>query len=141
MLGSRTLVVDSYAWIEYFLGSDKGKKVLEELRRAEEVITPSVVLAELAHKYFREGMDRAQVEERINLVRSVSAIRDLDDQVILGLREAYGVLLDNARRQGMRQKPALNDAIVLSTSLIVEGSVITGDRHFKGLNRVIWVGD
>ncbi|MDK2383479.1 MAG: PIN domain-containing protein, partial [Candidatus Korarchaeota archaeon] len=57
MLGSRTLVVDSYAWIEYFLGSDKGKKVLEELRRAEEVITPSVVLAELAHKYFREGMD------------------------------------------------------------------------------------
>ncbi|MDK2383809.1 MAG: hypothetical protein QI199_03220, partial [Candidatus Korarchaeota archaeon] len=87
------------------------------------------------------GMDRAQVEERINLVRSVSTIRDLDNQVILGLREAYGVLLDNARRQGMRQKPALNDAIVLSTSLIVEGSVITGDRHFKGLNRVIWVGD
>ncbi len=141
MPGSRTIVVDSYAWIEYFLGSDKGKTVLEELRRAELTITPSVVLAELAHKYFREGMDADSVGERVNFIRSVSIIRELDDSVILGLKEAYSVLLDNARRQGVRGKPALNDAIVLSTSLIVDGFVITGDRHFKGLDRVIWIGD
>ncbi len=141
MQGSRTLVVDSYAWIEYFLGSDKGEKVLNELRKAKVTITPSVVLAELAHKYFREGMDRSSVEERIGLVRSVSIIRELDDPIVLGLRDSYNLLLDNTRRQGVKGKPALNDAIVLSTTLLADGFVITGDRHFKGLDRVIWIGD
>lgn len=141
MQGYRTLVVDSYAWIEYFLGSDTGRKVLEELRRAEVTITPSVVLAEIAHKYFREGMDVSSVRDRVELVKSVSIIKELGDPIILGLREAYNLLMDNARRHNVKGKPALNDAIVLSTTLIADGFVVTGDMHFKGLDRVIWIGD
>lgn len=140
MRGYRTLVVDSYAWVEYFIGSEKGRKVLEELRRAEVTITPSVVLAEIAHKYFREGMDVSSVRGRVELVRSASIIKGLEDPIILGLRDAYNLLKDNAKRHGVKGKPALNDAIVLSTALIVDGFVITGDMHFRGLDRVIWIG-
>ena len=45
------VVYDSYAWIEYFRGSEKGLKVKELLRHKG--YTPSIVLAEIARKYLR----------------------------------------------------------------------------------------
>jgi len=50
------IVLDSYAWIEYFLGSDTGRTVREYLN-TEEVVTPSIVLAEIARKYLRDGVE------------------------------------------------------------------------------------
>ncbi|MCD6348506.1 MAG: hypothetical protein J7L91_02660 [Candidatus Korarchaeota archaeon] len=57
------------------------------------------------------------------------------------LGKAYHLLLENARRRDMRRKPALNDAIVLATALTTGGFIVAGDKHFKGLDGVIWVGD
>ena len=50
--------MDSYAWIEFFEGSEKGRKVLELLSSADEVITLDLTLAEIARKYLREGQTR-----------------------------------------------------------------------------------
>ncbi|HIE32764.1 MAG TPA: type II toxin-antitoxin system VapC family toxin [Thermodesulfobacteriaceae bacterium] len=49
------VVVDSYAWIEYFSGSKAGELVKEYLISASSAYTPSIVLAEIARKYMREG--------------------------------------------------------------------------------------
>jgi len=48
------IVVDSYAWIELFAGSDKGEKVRRKyMEKSEEIYTPDIVLAEMARKYIR----------------------------------------------------------------------------------------
>ncbi|MGQ9691076.1 MAG: hypothetical protein ACUVQY_07445 [Thermoproteota archaeon] len=39
------IVVDSYAWVELFIGSEKGRLVKEKLSEADEVYTPDIVLA------------------------------------------------------------------------------------------------
>ncbi|PVU69214.1 PIN domain nuclease, partial [Sulfolobus sp. SCGC AB-777_L09] len=57
--------MDSYAWIELFLGSEKGKKVIEIVSSADEVITPDLVLAEIGRKYIREGANEKEVRNRL----------------------------------------------------------------------------
>ena len=46
------VVLDTYAWVEYFRGSERGLVVKEFLEKGE-VVTPSITLAELARKYKR----------------------------------------------------------------------------------------
>ena len=45
------IVVDSYAWIEIFLGTEKGKSASKAIEDAEQAITPEIVLAEISRKY------------------------------------------------------------------------------------------
>ena len=46
-------VVDTFAWIEYFNGSEQGKKAKDYIE-GEEIATPSIVIAEFTDKYQRE---------------------------------------------------------------------------------------
>jgi predicted nucleic acid-binding protein len=48
------IVIDSHAWIEIFLGSQKGRLASDTIEEAEVVVTPESVLAEIARKYLRE---------------------------------------------------------------------------------------
>ncbi len=43
------IVFDTYAWVEFFEGTRKGKIVNEYLEN-EEVLTPSIVLLELSYR-------------------------------------------------------------------------------------------
>ncbi|MEM2768072.1 MAG: PIN domain-containing protein, partial [Candidatus Bathyarchaeia archaeon] len=56
MKTAAAVVVDSYAWIEIFIGSSQGEKAKEAILKAEEAYTPDIVLAEIARKYMREGV-------------------------------------------------------------------------------------
>ena len=58
------IVLDSYAWVEYFIGSDSGR-VVKECLDGEEAFTPSIVLAEVARKYLREGVGEEYVLPRL----------------------------------------------------------------------------
>ena len=47
------IVFDTFAWVEYFKGSIKGRKV-EQLLKENEIITPLIVLLELSYLAERE---------------------------------------------------------------------------------------
>ena len=47
-------MIDSYAWIEYFKGSEEGKRAKRYTEKGN-CVTPTIVLAELSDKYHREG--------------------------------------------------------------------------------------
>ena len=49
-------VFDTYAWIEFFEGTEKGKIVKKYLME-NKVLTPSIVILELSYKADREGWD------------------------------------------------------------------------------------
>ncbi|MEX2753243.1 MAG: hypothetical protein Q6366_015435 [Candidatus Freyarchaeota archaeon] len=49
-------MVDSYAWIELFIGGMSGRRAGEHIEMASEVYTPDTGLAEVACKYLRGGI-------------------------------------------------------------------------------------
>ena len=133
------IVIDAYAWIELFIGSVKGAEVKEILENAEEIYTPGTVLAEVARKYVREGVDEKTVNERLQLIVSSSNITQIDANTASEASRCYSELAKTAKRFKLNA-PSLFDAIVLGTSRLLESKVVTGDEHFKNLPETIWVG-
>jgi predicted nucleic acid-binding protein len=54
-------LIDSYAWIEYFIGSEAGEKVKPIIEDLEEKLTPTICLAEIYAKTLEvEGEELAE---------------------------------------------------------------------------------
>jgi predicted nucleic acid-binding protein len=132
------IVVDSYAWIELFLGSEKGNRVKKVLSDAEHVRTPDIVLAEISRKYSRENVDKKRTRSRLTEISSASIITSVDINVALKAGEAYLELANKAKQQ-RRRMPSLFDAIVLATAREHDSKVLTGDEHFEGLPETVLI--
>lgn len=132
------IVVDSYAWIEIFSGTGKGSTASKAIDEAEEVYTPDMVLAEIARKYRREGIERRTIEKRLDSIIEASQIIPIDRSVALESACAFLDLSQQAKRKGLRE-PSLFDAIILGTTRSVKGNVLTGDPHFKDLEETLWL--
>ena len=138
--GNTSIVVDTYAWIEYFRGTRKGEIVKEKLLSAPEIYTPSIVLAEIARKYLRENMPEPLVEERLKIITEASIIIGIDQKIALEAGKAYIELAEASKKQGLKHKPSLNDAIILASARKLQAKVLTNDKHFKNLEETIWLG-
>ena len=132
------IVIDSYAWIEHFIGSEKGHKVDEILEDADEIYTPDIVLAEIARKYLREGFEPKLIDQRLNDIVEASSIICLDAKLAVTAAKSYIEMEANAKRLKLNC-PSLFDAIVLAVARLLESKVLTGDQHFKNLPETIWV--
>ncbi len=132
-------MIDAYAWIELLIGSTQGIKVKKLLEDAEEIYTPGTVLAEIARKYIREGIDEKTVDERLQLIVSSSNITPISSDVAIEASRCYLELTSIAKKSKMNT-PSLFDAIVLGTCRQLKSKVITGDEHFKNLPDTIWIG-
>jgi predicted nucleic acid-binding protein len=132
-------VIDAYAWIEFFIGSEKGCKVKQLLEDADEIYTPGTVLAEIASKYIQEGASEPTVEARLQAVASASNIAYIDAKTALESAKCHSELMATAKRSKL-STPSLFDAIVLGTSRTLKSKIVTGDEHFKDLPETIWVG-
>ena len=132
------MILDTYAWVEYFLGSPKGRVVKDLLEKG--AYTPDVVLAEIARKYLREGFSREEVVKRLRFMEFKSIVVSVDSSVALRAAEIYFELLEKARRERLRT-PSLVDAVVLAMARILGTKLVTGDRLFKGLRDVVYIGD
>jgi predicted nucleic acid-binding protein len=132
------IVIDAYAWIEHFIGSAKGQKVKEIIESADEVFTPGTVLAEIARKYLRVGVDEKIVDSRLQEITGASNIIPVDTN--LALESARCFLELSAKAHKSKQKnPSLFDAIVLATGRLLESKILTGDEHFKSLPETVWI--
>ncbi len=133
------IVIDAYAWIELFVGSEKGLKVKAILESADEVYTPGTVLAEIARKYLREGADDKTVDARLEVIASASNIAHVDVGIALEAARCYIELLTCAKKSKL-STPSLFDAIVLATGRLLRSKIVTGDKHFKNFSETVWVG-
>lgn len=132
------IVADAYAWVELFSGSEKGEFVKREMEEAETVITPDTVVAEVARKYIREGIEERIVRNRLSTILEASEPAHIDDEVAIEAGKAYLQLETRARKLGFK-KPSLFDGLVLAVARITDSKVLTGDKHFKGLPETIWI--
>ena len=129
------IVFDSYAWVEYFMGSKRGV-VAKEYLEGEEIVTPDIVLAEIARKYLREGLAKDEVRGRLYFIATRGEVEAVDADLGLAAAEAWKELDARAKKEGIRG-PSLTDGIILALARRCKGKVLTGDGHFKGLKEAI----
>ena len=132
------IVIDTYAWIELLIGSERGNKVKELMENAEEVYTPSTVLAETARKFLREGTDEKTIGTWLEIITNASVITQIDSATALEAAKCQLELSQQAKRS-KQNAPSLFDAIVYATAKINQGRIITGDIHFRNLPETIWI--
>lgn len=123
------IVFDTYAWIEYFLGTDKGKKV-ESYLKDNEIITPILVIIEMNCKADKEGWDFESILEFIKS-KSVASFISWD---------IANMSSKNYLEQRKHHKDfGLIDTIILSTARVNNSKILTGDKHFSGLEEAIFL--
>jgi len=133
------IVADAYAWIELFSGTLKGGLAKSEMEKAEAVITPDTVLAEIARKYLREGIREETTKRRLSTILEASEPAYVDDSTAIEAARAY-VQLEKKARDGGIKKPSLFDALVLAVARKNDAKILTGDAHFENLPETIWLG-
>jgi predicted nucleic acid-binding protein len=125
------VVVDAYAWVEYFLGSSAGakvQKIVEDERNL--VLTSAVTVAELSSKFARAGESFTDAR---SVLLSLSAIEPISWESA----EEVGVL--HAQLRKTRKHFGLADAFVLHAARKSNATVLTGDDDFRGLPNVRFV--
>jgi predicted nucleic acid-binding protein len=106
------------------------------IEEAEEARTPDVVLAEVARKYLREGIDEEETRSRLRSMQSATTITPIDVNVGVQSGKAFIELADKATKERL-QRPSLFDAIILATARTYQAKIVTGDEHFRGLPEAI----
>ena len=132
------VLVDSYAWVELFLGSGKGGRVRELIESADEALTPDTVLAELARKYLREKVPERLIREMLSAVQGASHVLPITPELAMSASKAYLELVETARKRRLRT-PSLFDGLVLGAARLHQAKVVTGDPHFQSLPETIWL--
>jgi predicted nucleic acid-binding protein len=125
-------VIDSYAWIEYFMGTQAGKKAKPIIDSSEEKITPTICLAEVYAKTLKVESQELAEKQRV-FIKEKSALAVLDEPIAV----------ESARIQTKMKKEidgwGLADSIVYATAQLKKAEVVTGDEHFRKLKNVLFI--
>ncbi|NHV06062.1 MAG: type II toxin-antitoxin system VapC family toxin [Thaumarchaeota archaeon] len=123
-------VIDSYAWIEYFIGSKRGfsvKRYVEE----EDSATPTIVVAEISRKLMNEAMAGRETatgrEDKLDFIKTSTLIVDLTEEIA---RLAGEIAVE---RRKVIKGWGIADSIILATARKESARVVTGDKHFADL--------
>jgi predicted nucleic acid-binding protein len=119
------VIVDSFAWFEFLVGSVHERQIRKSLTTAGAVVTPDLVLAAVARKLSRDGVHPGVVRHTVEEFSTLSQVVATSVEIALGVFEADGNLRKNAR-SGYLDTPGLSDAVILSTARSLEGKVLTG---------------
>ena len=123
----KTYVIDTYVWYEYFTGSDIGVRIKDFIEKGN-LITPSIVVAEIVNKFSREGKPYA---EFVQFLKLRSEIVPVDSDVA----EEAG----NLRTRFSKNKISMADAIIMAVAKIRNLKIVSGDEYFRNLKNVIMI--
>jgi predicted nucleic acid-binding protein len=117
------VVLDSFAWIEYFNGTSAGEKVQNFLETGG-VLTPAIVVAELSEKHKRLNREFGP---KYDFVKARTSVVPLEEE----LARVAGEL--NFERKKRVKGWGMADSIVLASARRSKSMIVTGDPHFKDL--------
>lgn len=131
--GEFMYIFDTYAWVEYFIGSEKGAvvdRIIEE--QDGTIITLECNMAELKGYCLRQGAD---FDHSYTVVRAISEIHAIHIEDWLDA----AVIRHDMRKT--RKHFGMIDSLIMAYQRKCGGTIVTGDRHFKGLEDVIYLGE
>ena len=119
---------DTYAWVEYFLGSEKGVKVRKIVDNYKHTLsTPDNCIAEikswclLNNKDFSKSFNIVKVNSNIEPISTNNWIESAN--------------IRHEKRKQMKNFE-LMDSIIIAKQQEIDGKIITGDQHFKNLKNI-----
>ncbi len=124
-----TVLVDSWAWIEYYRGGAYGRKVREIIEGGEEAYISTVNLAEVYRWFLRHYSEKEAEQERATMKERCITVA-VDEEIAV---EAAKI----RHKEGF----SLGDSMILATARKVKAKVVTGDKAFKGLKDAIYLGE
>jgi len=116
------MLLDSFAWMEYFMGTQEGEKVRRLVDDDIQLYTSPIVIAEIYSKSLRTD---GNAEERKDFIMKRCALIVLDENIAV---EAAKIHAENKIRT---PDFGLADAIILASARNRKIKVVTGDPHFK----------
>ena len=122
-----TVLIDSWAWIEYWKGGKLAEQAAEYIEGDEESVVSAINLAEVYFwiaRFYDEGTASgrlATIEKRCHVV---AVERDTAIE---------------AAKIKRKDKLGLADSLVLATARQVGGRVVTGDPDLKGFKDVVFL--
>ena len=124
------IIVDAFAWVEFFIGSERGRIVKRYIDDGYVMITLTTTLSELKEYALRNDKD---FDEILPLIRGCSEIREID--------EGIGIMAGkvNYERKKVVKGWGMMDSYVLASSLVLNAGILTGDQHFRDVEDVIMI--
>ncbi|MBN2517532.1 MAG: type II toxin-antitoxin system VapC family toxin [Candidatus Altiarchaeota archaeon] len=122
------ITFDTYAWVEYFQGSEKGEEAKQYIDSDGIIFTPTICLSEFKAKLLKEGISKSDQEKAINVILARSLLMPLDSDIALKAAEF--------KNEGLY----LVDAVVYATAMRNKTQLLTGDKHFEGYDNVRFLG-
>ncbi|MDP2926342.1 MAG: PIN domain-containing protein [Nanoarchaeota archaeon] len=123
------IIIDTSAWIEYFIDS-KNADMVERLLNEEETMTPSLVLIELSGKSAKENWD---FKKYLSFIKSKSSIIGVNEDIIISCGKIYS--------EERKQKPSFSmiDATILAIARNKNAKILTKDTHFRDYKEAIMI--
>lgn len=122
------MMIDSFAWVEYFMGTEKGKKVREIVESDEILYTSPVILAEI---YSKSQRTDGRGEERVNFILKRCVVVELDEEIGIEAGKIHAEMKPKVKDFGMI------DALILASAKKKGLKVLTGDKHFEHFENVV----
>lgn len=122
------MFLDSFAWMEYFMGTLKGEKVKRFVDDDLQLYTSPIVIAEIYSKSLRTD---GKAEERKDFILKRCAVVLLDENIAVEAAKIH------AESKVKIPDFGLADAIILASARSRKIKVLTGDPHFKNFDDAI----
>lgn len=119
------IVVDSCGWIEVFGDGPLADSFAPYLRDLRSVVTPTIVVYEVYRK----------LKQTTSEDEALSAITVLNRTKIIELSAEIAL---TGADLAIQYRLSMADALVLATGYLEDADVVTSDRSFKDLPRVVY---
>jgi predicted nucleic acid-binding protein len=123
-------VIDSYAWIEYFRGTNAGEKAKKFIEKGS-AATSAMTLAELREKYLRENWSSFDTD--ISFVTTKTSLILVDREISIAAGRINYENKKKIKNWGMA------DSIILATARKLSAKDLTGDPHFKNIKDAVMI--
>ena len=120
-------MIDSWAWIEFFLGSGAGKVVSGHIDSDQDLIISAINLAEV-YRWILHYYDESIAEEKKCAMLDRCTMINVDGNIAVEAARIRNTL-----------KWGLGDSIVYATAKRVGAKVLTGDSDFLGMEGVLFI--
>ncbi len=122
------MMLDSFAWMEYFMGTAKGEKVKKLVDDDSQLYTSPIVIAEIYSKSLRTD---GNAEERKDFIMKRCAVVSLDINIAIESAKIH------AENKAKFDDFGVADALILASARSRKIKVLTGDHHFKNFKDAV----
>jgi len=124
-------ILDSYAWVEYFIGSQKGEMLKKLfLNEKNRFATVECCLAEIQGWALKNDQD---FDRLFTIIRANSTILPLTEHDWIDAGK------ERFEQRKTQKNFGLIDAVILIKQKELNGIIVTGDEHFKGKENIVFL--